>query len=211
MPGSPFEALDALASRLPFHLEDTDAANAAFVRWRSSGSDADRRIVQLWTYCFIRRYYTVKFVQDSGSGAADLDELIDKTFLKAEESSSEIKTPDRYTAWVSVICKNNYLNYLRSRKPALSLDAEGGPELVAEKPAVYDDVGLARDAVRKAIERLPAYLQECATLRFVDGLSYEEMSERTGHPLPRIRSYVNKAVARFRSDETLLAYLRRED
>src|SRR5690606_5097464 len=98
MPGSPFEALDALASRLPFHLEDTDAANAAFVRWRSSGSDADRRIVQLWTYCFIRRYYTVKFVQDSGSGAADLDELIDKTFLKAEESSSEIKTPDRYTA-----------------------------------------------------------------------------------------------------------------
>lgn len=210
MPRSPFEALDALATRLPFHIDDTAAANEAFVRWRSSGEDADRRIVQLWTYCFIRRYYTVKFVQDSSYGAADLDELIDKTFQKVEEASAEIKRPGKFTGWVSVICKNNYLNYLRSRKPSLSLDAEGGPQLVAERPAAYDDVGLARDAVRRALERLPEYLQECARLRFIEGLSYEEISERTGYPLPRIRSYVNKAVARFRSDEQLLAYLGRD-
>ncbi len=207
MPRGPFEALDALSSRLPFHIDDMSAANDVFVRWRSDGAEADRRIVQLWTYCFIRRYYTVKFLQEASYGAADLDELIDKTFQKVEESSTEIKRPSRYTSWVSVICKNNYLNYLRSRKPSLSIEEEGTPQLVAERPAVYDDVGLARDAVQRAIDRLPDYLQECVRLRFIEGLSYSEISERTGHPLPRIRSYVNKAMGRFRSDEQLLAYL----
>ena len=207
MPKGPFEALDALSSRLPFHVDDTRAANEAYVQWRSSGSEADRRIVQIWTYCFILRYFLVKFMQDSSYGGADLDELIDRTFRKVEEASQEIKRPSRYTSWVSVICKNNYINYLRSRKQSVSLDEEGSPQLVAEMPAVYDDVGLARDAVRRAIDRLPNYLQECVHLRFLEGLSYEEISERTGHPLPRIRSYVNKALIRFRADEELLAYL----
>lgn len=211
MPKSPFESLDALSSRLPFHIDDMEAANAAFVRWRSSGTEADHRVVQLWTYCFILRYFLVKFVQESSYAVADLDEVVDKAFLKIEAAAGEIKRPSRYTSWVSVVCKNTFLNYLRGRRPSLSIDEEGAPPLVAERPAVYDDVGLAREAVRRAIERLPEYLQECVRLRFLDGLSYAEISERTGHPLPRIRSYVNKAMARFRSDSQLLSYFEVEE
>ncbi len=207
MPRNAFESLDSLASRLPFHLDDIKSANAAFMQWQESGSDSDYRIVQLWTYCFIRRYYLVKFIQESTYGVADLDELIEKTFLKVERGATEINRPSRYASWVSVVCKNTFLNYLRSRKPSVSIEEEGTPPLVAEAPAVYDDVGLAREAVQRAIDRLPDYLQECVRLRFIDGLSYSEISERTGYPLPRIRSYINKGLNRFRSDETLLSFL----
>lgn len=205
-----FESLDALASRLPFHIDDMESANAAFKRWLESGSESDHRVVQLWTYCFIRRYYLVKFLQDSSYGASDFDELIAKTFKKAERASNEISRPTRYASWVSVVCKNTYLNYLRSRKPTFSIDEEGVPPLIAETPGVYDDVGLAREAILRAIDRLPDYLQECVRLRFIEGLSYAEIGERTGHPLPRIRSYINKAMAKFRSDDELLTYLRKD-
>ena len=211
MPKNAFESLDALASRLPFHIDDMESANAAFMRWHESGSPSDRRVVQLWTYCFIRRYYLVKFLQESTYGAADLDELIAKTFEKAERAFDEISRPSRYASWVSVVCKNTYLNYRRSRKPSFSIDEEGSPPLVAETPGAYDDVGLAREAVLRAIDRLPDYLRECVRLRFIDGLSYTEIGERTGHPLPRIRSYINKAMGKFRSDEELLVYLTKDE
>lgn len=210
MSRSAFESLDALAASLPFHLDDIASANEAFVRWRESGSDTDRRVVQLWTYCFIRRYFLVKFVQETAYSPADLDALIDTTFRKVERSASGIKKPSRYASWVSVVCKNTFLNYLRGRRRAVSLDEAGAPQLAGEPPGVYHDISIAREAVLRAIDRLPPYLQECVRCRFIEGLTYEEIAQRTGYPLPRIRSYINKAVKRFREDEELLAFFDRE-
>lgn len=204
MPRSAFESLDALAARLPFHIDDVASANDAFLRWRRTGSEADRRTVQLWTYCFIRRYFLVKFLQETTYGPADLDHVIDTAFRKAIGSSADIKNPGRYGHWVSKICKNTFLNYLRGRRRPLPL--EDAPPLVGESPTAYNDPGLAHDALVRAIERLPDYLRDCARLRFLEEMSYEEIAARTGFPLPRIRSYVNKAVNRFREDDELLDF-----
>lgn len=202
----PFESLDALAASLPFHVDDVASINETYARWRRARDPADHHVVQLWTYCFIRRYFLVKFVQETAYGAADLDELIDKTFLKVERSETQVRRPGRYASWVSVVCKNTFRNYIRRRRKSLSIEDGSAPPLVSEVPPVYNDVGLAHQALLRAIERLPPYLRTCARLRFLDGLSYQEISERTEYPLPRIRAYVYKAVKRLREDEVLLAY-----
>ncbi len=211
MSASSFESLEALVARLPFHLDDTAAVNECFVRWFNAPTKRDRIVVDLWTYCFIRRYFLVKFIQESSVGPADLEELVDRTYQKIERSGRQIKRPERYASWVSVVCKNTFLNYLRDHRRAVSLDAERAPQLIAETPQPSYDAGFVRQAVEGAIKRLPAYLQECVRLRFVEGLTYEEIHDRTGHPLPRIRSYVNKALKRFREDALLIAYLKSEE
>ena len=66
-------SFDAVARHLPFHLNETGRANEAFLRWQTENDLAARRIVDLWTYCFIRRYFAVKFVQNPAYRAADLD------------------------------------------------------------------------------------------------------------------------------------------
>lgn len=206
MSHSSFDSLDALASSLPFHVDDVASANETYTRWRARHEPNDRDVVQLWTYCFIRRYFLVKFVQESSYGSADLDELIDKTFRKVEGSESKVRYPSRYASWVSVVCKNTFRNYLRDRRHSVSLDDRASTLLVGEMPATYNDVGLVHQALVRAIDRLPAYLRPCVRLRFLDGLSYREISDRTGHPLPRIRAYVYKAIQRLRDDDELLAY-----
>lgn len=211
MSSSPFESLDALASKLPFHIDDVDAVNDSFVRWFKAPAKEDRFVVDLWTYCFIRRYFLIKLVQESSMGPADFDELVDRTFLKIEGSIGRVKRPAHYANWVSVICKNTFLNYLRDRRHAVSLNEDPDPQIAAEPVRAYGDAGFTRVAVHRAIDRLPRYLQECVRLRFIDGLTYEEISERTGFPLPRIRSYINKAMKRFREDDRLLAYLTAEE
>ncbi len=207
MSASSFESLDVLIAKLPFHLDDVEAVNDCFVRWREAPSDEDRFTIDLWTYCFIRRYFLIKLVQESSVGPADFDDLVDRTFLKIEASVARIKRPGHYANWVSVVCKNTFLNFLRDRRHAVSLDENPGPQIAAEPSRVYGDVGLLRVAVYGAIGRLPPYLRECVRLRFIDGLTYEEISTKTGFPLPRIRSYINKAMKKFRDDERLLAYL----
>lgn len=211
MSASSFESLDALIARLPFHIDDADAVNAYYVRWLQEPSDEDRYVIDLWTYCFIRRYFLIKLVQETSMGPADFDDLVDRTFRKVETSEDRIRRPGHYASWVSVVCKNTFLNYLRDRKHSVSLEEESVVQVAAEPAPTYVDAGYVRLALHRAIERLPRYLRECVRLRFVEGLSYEEISAKTGFPLPRIRSYVNKAMKRFRQDERLLSYLKTEE
>ncbi len=211
MSSTPFESLDALVAKLPFHIDDVDAVNECFVRWFEAPSNEDRFVIDLWTYCFTCRYFLIKFVQESSMGPADFDELVDRTFIKIEASVGRIKRPAHYANWVSVVCKNTFLNYLRDRHPAVSLNDSPDPQIAAEPVRAYGDAGFTRLAVHRAINRLPKYLRECVRLRFLDGLTYEEISEKTGYPLPRIRSYINKAMKRFREDDRLLAYLNAEE
>lgn len=201
-----FRSLDALASSLPFHLDDVDSANAAYMRWHRTQDAEERRVILVWTYCFIRRYFLVKFVQETSYSAADLDDLIDRTFRKVERAESQIKQPSRYASWLSVVCKNTFRNYLRRRKSTVSLQEEQAPTLVGEEPKSYSDVGYAHLALHRAIDRLPSYLRVCMRLRFIEGLSYPEIAERTDHPLPRIRAYIYKGIRRLRDDEDLLSY-----
>jgi len=206
MPHSSFESLDAVAASLPFHVDDVHAVNDTYCRWRTARKPTDQRVVQLWTYCFIRRYFLVKFVHETTYRASDLDELIDKTFRKVERSESQVKEPSRYASWVSVVCKNTFRNYLRRRRHAVSLEETSMPPLVAEMPTSYHDVGFAHQALDRAISRLPNYLQACVRLRFLEGLSYQEISDRTDQPLPNIRAYIYKAIRRLRDDDELLSY-----
>lgn len=201
-----FKSLDELASSLPFHVDDTAAVNEAYSRWRAHRDPADRRAVRIWTYCFVRRYFMVKFVRESGYAASDMDDLIEKAFRKVERAEAQVRHPSRYASWVSVVCKNTFRNYLERRRRWISLDEEATPHLVAEWPTVYHDVGLAHQALVRAIDRLPAYLRACVRLRFIEGLSYKEIAARTGRPLPSIRAYIYKAVRRLRDDEELLDY-----
>ena len=198
-----FESLAAVAASLPFHIDDVQAVNAAYTRWHGSRRPAERRWIQLWTYCFVRRYFLVKFIQEPAHTIADMDELVDKTFRKVERNEGQLNDPSRYASWVSVICKNTYRNYLRSRRRAVSIDDRPTSALVSEAPRAYNDAGMAREALGQAIARLPRYLQTCVRLRFIEGLSYPEIADRTGRPLASIRAYVYKALQRLREDDDL--------
>jgi RNA polymerase sigma factor (sigma-70 family) len=198
-------SLDQVARHLPFDLDETSRANAAFQRWHDGEADA-ARTVDLWTYCFVRRYFLFKFMQFNSLSESDFEQLVDDVYRKVEKHRSTIVHANRYASWVSVVCKNTFLNYLRTRRTFVPLEAMQEPEVEA-KPGTGDDLSIALRALHASIRRLPTFLQETARLRFVERRSYEEISARVGKPKATIRAYVNKARDRFRSDSRLLACL----
>lgn len=200
-------SLDEVAAYLPFHVDDFEAANAAFQRWQASGESEDLELVELWTYCYTRRYFIAKFLRDSAYGSTHLDLLVGKAFTRARDNLERVKQPKRFASWVSVICKNTFINFLRRYRDHSPLDEARTAATPRPDHFEYDRLATRR-AVERAIKRLPPSLQTVARLRFLENRPYEYIVEATGRPPASVRSYVNKAVIRMREDPELIALFR---
>ena len=159
----PFDRLDDLAARLPFAVDDYDAAAAAFVRAGEPGGAADRETVELWVYCYALRYLYVRFARDTVASAADLDAVIDRTFVKALAGLDGIRDPAKLPHFVSVVCRRGLITYRERRRPTVDLDEDRHAERTPPRPSDYDAV-LVRREVARAVAALPPALQAVARM-----------------------------------------------
>ena len=204
-----FDALHALLRNLPFGLDDIDRINASYLLWERNGLPADGRVVDLWTYCFVWRYLIIKFTKDEGLDEVDMDVLLGRIYEKITDRRTAIRNNDRYASWVSVVCRHQFINYLRTKRPehvrGLSLEEEQVDEMDDE----HNDVLVLYQALVAAIERLPEYLRLVTELRVVHDRTYDEISLLTGKNVVVVRSYVNKALQRLRRDPYFAVFCER--
>ncbi|PSQ99720.1 MAG: sigma-70 family RNA polymerase sigma factor [Bacteroidetes bacterium QS_9_68_14] len=202
------EPLRELVARLPFGLDETERAGAAFRRWRHAADGEGARekyIVDLWTYCFVRRYFWAKFAANPSYPASDLDELVERVYRKVEAKRATVREPARYAHWVSVICKNTFLNYVdRARAPDVSLNDDETP-VPPSGAQVRGELGMAHEVVAEAVEALPDYLRPVARMRLLEERSYQAISQKTGTAVPTARSYAARARKWLREDDAVRA------
>ena len=206
---TPSSELRTVIDQLPFSVDDTDAANDAFRRWVEQNDPKAEQIVDLWTYCYVCRYFLSKSTQGAFNNSSDADELITRAFRKVQDNCDGVRNPDRYASWVSVVCKNTFLNYTRRDQFSESIEDEEGPTLTAEKRQSTAEIGFVREAFNEAIDRLPNYLREPARLYFLEDREFEEISEAVDKPVATVRTYKHKAVKQLRTDDRLQEYTER--
>lgn len=208
---TPSSELRTVIDRLPFAVDDTDAANDAFRRWKHGGDPDAKQLVDLWTYCYVCRYFLSKSTQGTFDNSSDADELITRAYRKVQKNRDGVRNPDRYANWVSVVCKNTFLNYTRRDQFSESIEAEEGPILTAREKRPIAEVGFVREAFDEAIDRLPEYLQKPARLYFLEDRGFKEISEAVNKPVATVRTYKHKAVKHLRTDDRLREYVDHAD
>jgi RNA polymerase sigma factor (sigma-70 family) len=199
--------LRTVIDRLPFPVDDTRAANDAFRRWTQDNAQAAKRVVDLWTYCYVCRYFLSKSARGTFQNASDADELTTRAYQKVQKHRDSVRDPSRYANWVSVVCKNTLLNYARRNRFSESIEKESGPTLRAKAKRPTANIGFVREAFAEAIERLPEYLQEPARLYFLEHQEFEEISEALDKPVATVRTYKHKAMKKLRTDDRLREYV----
>ncbi|MEM8560156.1 MAG: sigma factor, partial [Bacteroidota bacterium] len=140
--------LDDVLAHLPFSLDAFDEANAAFAAARAA-SPAEQFVasetVELWTYCYVRRYYLFKFMREERLPVTDVDALVSKAFLRARDNFDKVQDVNRFTAWVSRICVNTFINYLRSSgRHTTELEEEAHLEPTAPEAGRLHDRAVVR-------------------------------------------------------------------
>ena len=202
--------LEQLVSRLPFQLDDLFRANATFKEWVKHGRSEDQNVIDLWTYCFVWRNLLVKFSRNADLNASDFDMLVASVFERIIERRYTVRDETRYTNWVSVICRNYFVNYLRRLKKSLPVD-DPSTVAVIDEPAVFeDDIVILRQVVNSAIARLPRYLQQVVQMRLMEQMSYEDIAGQLNKKIEVVRSYFNKAMKKLREDKVLQKQIKRD-
>jgi RNA polymerase sigma factor (sigma-70 family) len=201
-----------LLSRIPFSVDDTDQVNDLYFANYSERTAENDEVIDVWTYCYIRRYFQLKYARDFDGSLADYEKLIAECFRKVHKGRPGLGLTSRYANWVSVICKNTFLNHVRSKRRYVSIERSNTP-LFGNEPGAGEelDTRLVFAALKQAIERLPSFLQTIATRRIVDEQDYSTIAEETGKAIPTVRSYVNKALIRLRNDARFMKYFERHE
>jgi len=191
-------SIDAVSTSLPFGVDDYAEVNKTYRRWVEHRKVNDHRLIEVWTYCFVQRFFALQFMRSPEWTRSDADRLVDITLQRLRASSYQLRNPDRYTSWVASSCRNAYLTYVRGRR----LDGLDDPDILVSEPDISNryDVAAMYGVLELGIRRLPVFLRATARLRLVEGKPYGEISTRTGQSIPTLRAYVNRALETLRRD-----------
>jgi RNA polymerase sigma-70 factor (ECF subfamily) len=143
----------------------------------------------------------------------EAEEVVQAVFLYAWRSAGSFD-PTRGTvpAWLLVATRSRAIDRLRTRPPAASAGVDGRGPL--DDLAARDDVegsSASREwetLCRGAIRELPADQRQALELAYFDGLTHQEIAERTATPLGTVKTRIRLGLMKLR--ERMRPYWTRE-
>jgi len=150
--------------------------------------------------------YQQKVVNIVGRYVHDHSEVYDvaqESFIKAYKALPRFRGDSAFYTWLYRIATNTAKNYLAAksrRPPGWDVETEtaelldGGSKLreyaTPEHLLLEEEIA---NTVRMAVEELPEDLRTALTLRELEGLSYEEISQAMDCPIGTVRSRIFRA------------------
>ncbi len=151
------------------------------------------------------------------NNAADADDLVQETYLKAYRFWDKYEQGTNIRAWLFRIMKNSYIN--RYRKEAKEPDTVDYDEIknfyasIRDESADPNDLqeslfgNLLDDDVAKAVSSLPEDFRTVVILCDIEGLTYQEIAEFVDCPLGTVRSRLHRGRKMLRG--RLMQYARK--
>ncbi len=150
------------------------------------------------------------------NNAADADDLLQETFLKAFRFWDKYEKGTNIRAWLFRIMKNSYINrYRKESKEPETVDYDDVQNIytavrsdAAESGDLQDalEKNLLEDEVADAIASLPEEFRTVVILCDIEGLTYEEIADFIDCPLGTVRSRLHRGRKLLRGK--LLEYAR---
>jgi RNA polymerase sigma-70 factor (ECF subfamily) len=115
----------------------------------------------------------------------DADDLVQDVFLTAYTRIRELRNPAAFGGWIAAIARNRANDYLRQMRLQEELPAEigGGDPIEAETLAVLD-----------VVRKLPEAYRETLLMRLVEGMSGNEIADRTGLTPASVRVNLHRGM-----------------
>ncbi len=127
--------------------------------------------------------------------AAEVDDLLQQVFLKLHNSRYRYDPRFPFLPWLFAIARNLRIDFMRQRK-MVSVDIDSlslASEADGASPIRSD-----ADWLEQSLKGLGTAERELITLRFQEGLSFDEISRRTGASALTLRKRVSRMVVKLR-------------
>lgn len=144
----------------------------------------------------IKRYQNklIRYVKTLVSDDQQAADVVQQTFIKAYINLQGFDIKRRFSSWIYRIAHNESMNILRKQKKEISLNDEIDYQT---DDYLQDDVvkeELKRNA-NKCLAQVPVIYREPLSLFFLDGASYEEISDILRIPVGTVGTRINRGKA----------------
>ncbi len=147
---------------------------------------------QLYDECVERIYRYIYFRVTDEQTAEDLTSQV---FYKAWENLDRCKsTGAPFIAWLYTIARNAVIDHYRTRKHTVAL--EEAVSLTSDAPDPEDEVELQfkTEALREALDELTSEQRQVVVLKFISGMSTEEIAAHLGKRAGAVRALQMRAL-----------------
>lgn len=147
----------------------------------------------------VRRYqgavYATAFYYAGRYGGAE--DVVQESFWAAYKSMSQLKSPERFAAWLKGVTTRIAANWLRRNAPRLNhetpLPHRRTLSLEEARSGMLPGAHADYERVHRAIDALPERYRLPVVLRYMQELNYEEIARFTGESRDEIRGILNRA------------------
>ncbi|MDZ7608662.1 MAG: sigma-70 family RNA polymerase sigma factor [Cyclobacteriaceae bacterium] len=121
-------------------------------------------------------------------------DIVQETFMKVWEKRAEMHGIQNPEAWCMTLTRNFALEKLRSKfHRSVDMDAVGQQETGLPSPLQQTEMAETMALIDKIVDRLPLKQKESFLLRDVEGFSYQEISDITGHSVSDVKVCIFRA------------------
>jgi RNA polymerase sigma factor (sigma-70 family) len=125
----------------------------------------------------------------------DAEDVVQEAFMRAFRFFEGFQGGDS-KAWLLTIVRNSCHTWMQQNRKLLLEENIGEHEATEPSPEAAVIENVDREALRRAIEELPAEFREAIVLRELEGLSYKEIGAVTGVPVGTVMSRLARARGR---------------
>ena len=169
---------------------ETEAAEVLLVQKAvNRDPDAFGRIYDMYVDRIYRHiYYRV-------GNVADAEDLTQQVFLKAWQAIDRYKkTASPFLAWLMTISHNLVIDFYRTKKDKIYLDAEVTADAPTSSPERVAETRFDQQQLRRAILQLHGDQQQVIMMRFVEGFEFKEIASLLGKSEGAIRVILHRAL-----------------
>jgi len=129
------------------------------------------------------------------------DEVLQEVYVRIWQHAGRFDgTRASAVTWMAAIARNAALDAVRMRTHVSMDDAPEALEVRDPGPLAPEllELGEDIDRLRRCIGDLEPERQQIVRLAYLDGLSREELSQRFGHPVPTIKTWLHRSLKRLK-------------
>ncbi|MFL0123235.1 sigma-70 family RNA polymerase sigma factor [Tenacibaculum maritimum] len=124
----------------------------------------------------------------------DAEDITIQTFSKAFNKIETFNEQYQFKTWLIAISKNVHIDFLRKKKPFLSIETTQEQEnevysVVDDTPSPEDKIIREQNLAKllRDIKQLKPKYQQVINLRYFQELSYKEISEQINEPMNNVK------------------------
>ena len=133
------------------------------------------------------------FLSKKVKNSADAEDLLQRVFIKIHESKHLYKNKYKFEQWLFVIARTQALDYFRASKRYQNRLAQYEPE----------QVEVATEVDMSFFKNLESDQQELLEMKFIDELSYQEISKIVNKSEVSLRKTLSRIVGRLKDGVAL--------